>query len=186
MAEALLNPPRRIASDSELLLSEGGHTLRFSFEDLLRYHGPGSSGGVAHAFKVMELALPALAGGGGPLPRRELAITTAFPGPGARDAFEMLTRCVSDGRYAVDTELPAAADAPPSATGHYFFRVSLADANVDLAIREGQVREEFIALSRLRERSEEQETRLTELKWEMTERLMAMPADEVYRIVGHS
>ena len=36
---------------------------------------------------------------------REIAIRTAFRGPGARDAFEMVTRCVSEGRYTVDAAL---------------------------------------------------------------------------------
>ena len=45
-----------MASVIEVL--ERGHPMAFSFEDLMRYHGPGSPGGVAHAFKVLERALP--------------------------------------------------------------------------------------------------------------------------------
>jgi hypothetical protein len=37
-----------------------GQPISFSFEDVLKYHGPGSPGGVAHAFKVLERALPLL------------------------------------------------------------------------------------------------------------------------------
>ncbi len=33
-----------------------GRDIRFSFEDMLKYHGPGSPGGVAHAFRVLERA----------------------------------------------------------------------------------------------------------------------------------
>jgi len=39
---------------------EKGQTIAFSFQDMMKYHGPGSPGGVAQAFKVMERALPAL------------------------------------------------------------------------------------------------------------------------------
>ena len=38
-----------------------GVRLEFSFADLMRYHGPGSPGGVAHAYQVLERALPLLA-----------------------------------------------------------------------------------------------------------------------------
>ena len=41
-------------------VAERGTVIAFSYEDMLRYHGPGSPGGVAHAFKVLERALPLL------------------------------------------------------------------------------------------------------------------------------
>jgi hypothetical protein len=37
-----------------LAVQELGRTITFSFEDLMRYHGPGSPGGVATAFKVLR------------------------------------------------------------------------------------------------------------------------------------
>jgi hypothetical protein len=57
---------------------------------MLAQHGGGSPGGVAHAFKVLERALPLL-DTAGPPERREIVIETAFGGPGARDAFELVT-----------------------------------------------------------------------------------------------
>jgi hypothetical protein len=36
-----------------------GRRIAFSFEDILKYHGPGSPGGVAHAFKVLDTAAAA-------------------------------------------------------------------------------------------------------------------------------
>ena len=36
-----------------------GRLLAFSFEDMLKYHGPGSPGGVAQAFKLLERAVRA-------------------------------------------------------------------------------------------------------------------------------
>lgn len=78
--------------------------MAFSFEDVMRYHGPGSPGGAAHAFKVLERALPLL-DPDGPCERREIVVETAFGGPGARDAFEMVTRAVSGDRFRVDAAL---------------------------------------------------------------------------------
>src|ERR1700694_2844313 len=76
-----------------IVVREGPRELSFAFEDMLRYHGGGSPGGVAHAFKVLERALPLLATDG-PVERREIAIETAFGGPGARDGLELVTRAV--------------------------------------------------------------------------------------------
>jgi hypothetical protein len=45
---------------STIEVAEQGIPLAYTFEDLMRYHGPGSPGGVAHAFKVMERVLPLL------------------------------------------------------------------------------------------------------------------------------
>ena len=81
-----------------------GERIRFSVADVMKYHGPGSPGGVAHAFKVLERALPLL-DPDGPCERRQIVVETAFGGPGARDAFEMVTRAVTDDRYRVDPAL---------------------------------------------------------------------------------
>lgn len=165
-----------------LTVVEDGRPLSFSFEDLLKYHGPKFPGGVAHAFKVMERALPLL-DENGVVERREIHISTAFPGPGARDAFEMVTRCVSDDRYAVNKDLPAAADVLESANGHYYFQLAYRRKTVSLIIRAGHVREEFVMLGRKADRTASEDRRLTELKQEMSDRLMKSPAAEVYDAV---
>src|SRR3954452_12425171 len=69
-----------------LEVTERGERIAFSFEDVLRYHGGHSPGGAAIAYKVLERALPELT----PCERREIAVRTAFGGPGARDAFELV------------------------------------------------------------------------------------------------
>src|SRR3954466_11746282 len=85
-------------------LVDQGRPLAFSFADVLRYHGGGSPGGAAVAFKALERALPLL-DPHAPCERREIAIDTAFGGPGARDAFEMLTRAVTGERLTIDPSL---------------------------------------------------------------------------------
>ena len=87
-----------------LTVEEGGRTITFTFDDMMRYHGVHSPGGVAMAFKVMQRAFAALSPDG-PTPRREVTVRTAFRGPGARDGFEAVTRGVTDGRYTVDRTL---------------------------------------------------------------------------------
>jgi hypothetical protein len=159
---------------------EHGRPLSFSFDDMLRYHGGGSPGGVAHAFKVLERALPLL-DTDGPCERREIVVETAFGGPGARDAFELVTRAVTGGRYRIDESL--ALPERGRSLERFVFRLSYRDLSVTLELRDGFVTEEFIDLARTDERTAEQEQRLDTLKQEMADRVMGRPADEVYEVV---
>ena len=158
-----------------LELTERGTPLRFSFEDVLRYHGGHSPGGAAIAYKVLERALAEL----GPCERREIEVETAFGGPGARDAFELATRAVTGGRYRVD----AALERPERGRvlERFAWRLSCGGRTVELALLEGFVDEEFVDLARA-ERDDAQEARLTELKRALAERVLARPADEVVEL----
>lgn len=164
-------------SDTKLIVLEAGKPLAYSFADLMHYHGFGFPGGVAHAFKVMERALPLLADGAAP-ERREIAIRTPFKGPGARDAFEMVTRSLTEGRYMVNPEL-AQPERGETLKG-YVFILSYRGREVRLRIRDGIVRDEFIALGRKSDRTAEENERLEWLKQDMADRLLSLPASEVY------
>ena len=154
-----------------------GRSTAFSFEDILDYHGPGSPGGAAHAFKVLELALPLL-DPDGPCERREIIVETAFGGPGARDAFELVTRAVTGERFRVDPEL--ARPDRGRALERFVFRLSYRERSTTLTLRDGFVTEEFIDLARADERTPDQERRLDALKVDMAQRLLARSAGEVY------
>lgn len=163
--------------DPIVVVLDGGRRLRFTLEDLSRYHGFGSPGGVAHAVRVMERAWPLL-DPGSPPERRELVIETAFGGPGARDAFELVTRAVTEGRYLVDPAL--ARPERGRARERFVFRIGYRGRTVTLSVREGFVTEEFIDLARVDGRTEAEEARLVVLKREMAERVLASPAHAVY------
>lgn len=154
-----------------------GRPIEFTFDDILRYHGFGSPGGVAHAFKVLERALPVL-GPHGPCERREILVETAFEGPGARDAFELITRAVTGDRFRINAAL--AGPDRGRARERFVFSVGYRDRRVTLALREGFVTDEFIDLARTEDRNSDQERRLDALKWEMADRVMMRPAREVY------
>jgi hypothetical protein len=158
---------------------EGGRTLEYAFEDLLRYHGPGSPGGVAHAFKVLERAIAALDLDEPPA-RREITVRTAFGGPGARDGIEMVTRAVTQDRYAIDRSL--ARPALGRERERFVFEVGYRGRSVTLVLRDGFVSPEFIDLARAAERSAEQNARLDVLKAEMADRVMGSAADDVYEV----
>ncbi|HEU0087594.1 MAG TPA: hypothetical protein VFQ77_08075 [Pseudonocardiaceae bacterium] len=164
---------------STIEVTDQGRVLAYRFEDLMRYHGPGSPGGVAHGFKVMERVLPLL-DPNGPADRREIRVQTAFAGVGARDAFEMVTRAVTENRYLVDDSL-ARPDCGPTRE-RFVFQLHYRGRSVLAVLREGYVSEEFIALVSKAERSAAEENRLTVLKQQMADRLMASPAADVYDV----
>jgi hypothetical protein len=164
-----------------IVVLERGEPLAFSFEDMLRHHGGGSPAGVAHAFKVLERALPLL-GPDGAVERRELGVRTAFGGPGARDGFELVTAAVSDGRYVVDAAL-----ARPDrglARERFVFELSYRGRAVTLAAREGFVPDELILLARREDRTEAEERRFAAVKREAAETVMAAAAADVYERLG--
>lgn len=164
---------------TELEVLEQGQLLSYTFRDVMSYHGPGFPGGVAHAFKVMERALPLL-DPDGPPERREISVQTPFSGPGARDAFEMVTRAVTDQRYVVDPTLARVGRGPT--LERYVFRIGYRHRTLTLTIRDGYVTDEFITLSRKPERTDEEDGHLTVLKQEMADRLLASPAGQVYDV----
>jgi hypothetical protein len=169
------------AMPSPIVVVDQGQPIAFSFDDMMRYHGPGSPGGVAHAFKVLERALPLL-GPDGPLERRAIVVHTAFGGPGARDAFELVTRAASEQRYFVDKSLRRS-DRGPTLEG-FVFRLGYRHRAVTLIVREGYVTDEFIALARKQGRSAAEEQDLSRMKLEMADRVMAAAAADVYDIAG--
>ncbi len=160
-----------------LAVLDGGTRIEVSFEDMMRYHGPGSPGGVAQSFKVLERAL-ALLEDGEPLQRREITIRTSFGGPGARDGFEMVTRAVTQDRFTVDKDL--ARPERGRELERFVFEIGYRDRSVTLLLREGFVTPEFIDLARADGKTEEQKARLDVLKAEMAEKVMGSAASDVY------
>jgi hypothetical protein len=145
----------------------------------MRYHGPGSPGGVANAFKVLQRAIEVLSPDEAPQ-RRNIVVRTAFRGPGARDGFEAVTRAVTEGRYTVDRTLLRADRG--RLLEDFVFEVGLGGSPVTLLLRDGFVTEEFIDLARTEARTEAQERRLDELKAQLAQRVMATPAADVYEL----
>lgn len=164
-------------SDANLTVLEAGKPISFSFDDLMRYHGHGFPGGVAHAFTAMRAAFPQL-DGGKPVERREVTVRTAFKGPGGHDALEMVTRGRSEGRQSIAPELSE----PQRGTTlqNYVFEFSYRGATAKVHVAEGIVWDEFIALGAKPNRTAEENDRLEWLKQDMANRILSLPAGEVY------
>jgi len=167
-----------VTSDPIVVL-DNGREASFSFADMLNYHGSSSPGGVAHAFKVMERSLPLLRSAGH-VERREIQIQTAFAGPGARDAFELVTRAVTENRFIFDPSLTRPEYG--RARERFVFRLRSGEHAVTLTLRQGFVTDEFIDLTRRERRSADQERRLAAIKREMAERVMSVAAADVYEV----
>lgn len=164
-----------------IVLAERGEHLTFTHEDLRLYHGPGSPAGVAHAFKVLERGLPILAREG-PCERRAVTVRTAFGGPGARDAFEMATRAVSDGRFTLDHSL--ARTERGRTLERFVFVLGHRGREATLVVREGFVPDELIDLARIEPRTTAQERRFAECKREAAALVLDAPAEAVYDVDG--
>ncbi len=162
-----------------LTVEERCRTITFTFDDMMRYHGPHSPAGVAMSFKVMQRAFRLLSAGGPP-DRRSITVHTAFRGPGARDGFEAVTRAVTDGRYVVDRTLVS------SDLGRlredFVFVVEVGGRTATLLLRDGFVADEFIDLARTENRTDTQERRLDELKAQLAQQVIASPSDHVFDV----
>jgi hypothetical protein len=158
-------------------VQEQGTPVRFSFEEMRRYSGPHSPGGVALGFKLMERAFAVLEPGG-LVERREVLFSTAFGGPGVRDACELVTRALTDGRYVVDATLgrPERGDALRT----FAFRVTYRDRTESLLLREGFVTEEFGRLAQASELTAEEQERFAAVKQALADQLMATDAGDVF------
>ena len=161
-----------------LVVLDQGQSISISFDDLLKYHGRSSIAGVAHAFKAMERAFPLLSPGEPP-ERHDVAVESGFPGGGARDAFEMVTRAVTGDRYQL-TSAPAEVEAPEAPGGHFFFRLGYRGTVVELVARANLVPEEFLEVACREAPTPAEAVRAQELKAQMADRLLGLPADAVY------
>lgn len=158
---------------------EQGTLLRFSFDDLLRYSGPGSPAGVAIAYQAMRLAFPLL-DPDAPLARRAIAIETAFRGPGARDGFELVTRGLTDGRYLVTATLERPERG--STLEQFVYRFGYRSRALTLLVRDGMVTDEFIAVARKDNRSPSDEQHFTELKAAHAKAVLAAAPSQVFEV----
>ena len=161
-----------------LAVLDQGEPIFINFDDVLKYHGRSSIAGAAHAFKAMERAFPSLAPGRAP-ERYDITVESGFPGGGARDAFEMVTRAVTGDRYQLSSDT-AGANAPVAPGGRFFFRLGYRGIAVDLVLRAGLVPEELLELACREAPTSAEAVRARQLKEEMAERLMGLPADQVY------
>ena len=139
-------PPSASWVEPYLVVLDCGRAVHFHIGDILKYHGLDSVGGAILGFRLLQRAFAELSPEG-PAERRELSLFTSFPGFGARDAFELVARMITDGRYKAD---PGFIDerAPEGVTGRCYFRFFLRGRSLELAPPPGVPNADFLRWGR--------------------------------------
>lgn len=169
-------------------VKDHGTVLEISFEDMIKYHGRFNIGGVALAFKSLELGLAKLVPAGAVPERNQISFASALgeSATGVIDGVEMATRAVSRCTLSADIAFGRDIDAPANPDGgKFYFEIGYAGAKIGLALKEGLIPEEFtgllmIAMSRHLNAGEQQ--RLQEVKEEIATKVMATEAEDLFDI----
>ena len=169
------------ATPQTLAILDEGRLERLDYDGLLRFHQGDAIWGATVAFRALQrvascLSVPSL------WDRRSLMVTSAHPGPGVRDAFEYVTRCVSRGRYRLTH---------PQQEGQchrdmqFAWWIDDGAKTVSVSLREGFVPAEFFALVDRIETPTEQpgdQTQLEQLKAELTKQVLVESLDDLFHV----
>lgn len=92
--------PGLVSTDqpTTLKIADGDRVLTFDYRQALDFHQGNSYWGCALAFRMLQRAAPLLSAER-LWDRRRLQVLSGHPGPGVRDTLELVTGCVSDGRF---------------------------------------------------------------------------------------
>ena len=164
-----------------LKVRDRADVLMIDFEDMVKYHGRLNIGGVALAFKVLEYAFAKLSPHEVPQ-RDKVEIFTAFPGSGAIDGFEMVTRAVTQGRFVLD-ETYSSPGALPAVTGQFYFRITYRGKTLAVSPRAGLIPDRFFELSRKHkaERATPDDTiEFQGMKEALADALMSLEASDLF------
>ncbi len=132
-----------------LQIKDGEDVLFITYESMLQYHGREFIGGVALAYKLLELAFDQLAHGIVPA-RGQWLIRVGVYGPGIIDGLEMATRALTRGGMMIQPELSAGNQAPDAADGRggkYYFEMVYGGRQLNVTLKEGLLPGEFLQLA---------------------------------------
>lgn len=167
----------------KIVVKDRQDTIEIGFDDVEKYHGWGSIAGAAVAFKALQAAFTELFPDQ-PAPREEIAITSGHPGPGVRDAIEMVTRAVTRGAYTVDTTRPQARWNPYRALSFSFIVAAADGRRAEVVLREGVLPARFFDLLEavLLPDSGKERQELDQLKRALADEIMGPPASEIFTV----
>ena len=160
--------------------------LELVFDDLKKFHGTRSICGLTVSFKVMQAAWDALASGA-PIKRSELSVSTAFPGPGARDGFEMVMRAVTREKYWIEKDITPSDQIAEAAKGAYYFRITGNGRVAELGLKPEVVPSEFVPLRRRQlqgELSDDEQAAFRHLQLTFSEELLSMSASNAVNLLS--
>ena len=114
--------------------------LSLDYECLKQYHQDTNYAMLAITFKGLQKAMTMFPAG---IPeRKNIKILSAHPGTGVRDAFEFITRVITNNNFVLDTTLPYANYNPHKEMG-YYYEISDGKNTISLTLKEGILMKEF-------------------------------------------
>lgn len=165
----------------ELCLYEGDDPIRLSLNGAIQYHGLSSIGGLVLGFRLIQRAVE-IAAGHIPVQRNRISVYTAFPGNGARDAFEYTCRALRDNRYCCDNSLhhPAVQTGPH---GQFLFTLRLNNQSLLLTPAEGYPSADFFEAERKSGTSPEAALNWRNARIELANTLLKMTPEQCIRVL---
>jgi len=174
--------------ENYIKVKDHGSVLEISYEDMIKYHGRFNIGGVALAYKALELGLKKTVPAGEIPDRNKISFVSALgeSATGVIDAVEMATRAVTRGAMSADIDFGRDAEAPANPDGgKFYFEVSYDGKKIGLAVKEGLIPEEFTGLLMIamsRHLTSGEAARLQEVKEEIAGMVMSKDAEELFDI----
>ncbi len=168
-----------------LRIKDGNDLLDITYEDMVKYHGRQFIGGVALAYKLLELALRELAPDEVPV-RDRITVILGVYGPGIIDGIEMVTRALTRSALTVKPQLAADKLAPDAADGQggkYYFEIAYDDDKLNITLKPGLLPNEFIRLSYKTHAgtiTEWEQLRLQDLKEEIAQFLLMQKPEDLF------
>ena len=179
----LSDPAGRVPShvSTSLEIADNGRVLRFDYRQALAFHRGNSYWGCALAFRMLQRAAPLLSRER-LWDRNHLWVVSGHPGPGVRDTLELVTGCISAGRFSLEggpREARCVADMA--------YRWGLNDGctRLTLVLADGIVPPEFLQLLGTIEKrpaTPSDNARLEAHKQSMTRAIWGMSLDAAFRI----
>ncbi len=127
---------------TSLEIAADDRVLRFDYRQTLDFHRGNSYWGCALAFRMLQRAAPLLS-----QPRlwdrTRLQVVSGHPGPGVRDTLELVTGCVSGGRFQLEG---GPREARCVGDMHYRWRLSDGTTEICLQLADGIVPPGFLQL----------------------------------------
>lgn len=135
-----------VAEDSTVAISIDGKLTTFDYDDLKTFHKGDSWFGCTVGFRAMQLAARELSQPA-PWSRNNLSIVSGHPGPGVKDAIELITATISSDNFRLHESI----DDKDSSSGcnsnmRFEWWLTQSDKTLHIKLRDGIVPDSFLQL----------------------------------------
>ncbi|MCK9338004.1 MAG: hypothetical protein M0P43_09260 [Arcobacteraceae bacterium] len=161
-------------------VKNGDDVVVINYDCLRQYHQDTNYAMLAITFKGLQGALKMFQNG--ILQRKNIKILSAHPGTGVRDAFEFVTRVVTNNAFTLDCTLPYATYNPHKQMG-YYFEISNGNNTVNLTLKEGVLMPEFFEFfEKLQNKTatKKEINKFTDLKKSIEKKVLKKSPDKIF------